>query len=106
MGFIGFQECLQPLPFAPALEIGWQLGFQYWGIEYVTEGATAVLDYGLRILKFSEIISYNAVNNIRSQRVMEKIGMKRDLADDFLDPNLPSDHRLAQHILYRIKNPH
>ncbi len=104
IGFIGLQECLPPLPFAPALEIAWRLGFQYWGRGYATEGATAVLDYGFKTLKISEIVSYTAASNYRSQRVMEKIGMKRDLAGDFLHPKLPSDHRLAQHVLYRVKS--
>lgn len=104
MGYIGLQECLPPLPFAPSVEIAWRLGFQYWGRGYATEGATAVLNYGLKTLKIPEIVSYTAANNHRSQRVMQKIGMKRDLAGDFLHPKLSSDHRLAQHILYRIKN--
>jgi len=101
MGYIGLQECLTPLPFAPSIEIAWRLGFQYWGKGYATEGAAAVLDYGLKRLKIPEIVSYTAANNYRSQRVMEKIGMKQDLTGDFLHPKLPSDHRLAQHVLYR-----
>lgn len=40
--------------------------------------------------------------NVRSLRVMEKIGLKRDLNGDFAHPKLAADHRLSQHILYRL----
>lgn len=106
IGFIGLQEVSSLLPFALSIEIGWRLGFQYWGRGYASEGAIAVLDYGLKVLKIPELVSYTVVNNMRSQRVMERIGMSRDPSGNFLHPKLPSDHRLAQHVLYRIKNPH
>jgi ribosomal-protein-alanine N-acetyltransferase len=34
---------------------------------------------------------------------MEKIGMVRDAAGDFLHPAIPPDHKLAPHVLYRIE---
>ena len=40
--------------------------------------------------------------NIRSIRVMEKIGLKYDLNGDFAHPKLAVDHPLSQHILYRL----
>jgi RimJ/RimL family protein N-acetyltransferase len=38
-------------------------------------------------------------------RVMEKIGMTHDPRDDFLHPGLPANHKLAPHVLYRIRRP-
>ena len=36
------------------------------------------------------------------RRVMEKLGMTRDPADDFDHPLLPEGHPLRRHVLYRI----
>jgi hypothetical protein len=40
--------------------------------------------------------------NIRSIRIMEKIGLKRDLNGDFAHPKLSAIHPLSQNILYRL----
>ncbi len=40
--------------------------------------------------------------NVRSLRVMEKIGLKREVNGDFAHPKLAVDHPLSQHILYRL----
>ena len=34
---------------------------------------------------------------------MERIGLVRDPAADFLHPNLPEGHPLRPHVLYRIR---
>jgi len=102
IGFCGLMEAMPPLSVS-AVEIGWRLASGYWGKGYATELADAVLDYGWNELGLKEIFACTAAQNNRSQRVMKKIGMTRDLAGDFLHPKLPSDHRLALHVLYRIK---
>ena len=48
-----------------------------------------------------EIVSFTTVANINSQRVMEKIGMIRDVDGDFDHPLLP-DWVDRRHVLYRI----
>jgi RimJ/RimL family protein N-acetyltransferase len=47
-------------------------------------------------------VSYTTVNNLRSRRVMERLGMTRDPVDDFLHPLLPG-HPLQPHVLYRLR---
>ena len=89
-------------PFSPAVEIGWRLGSQFWGSGYATEGAKASLEYGFKQCGLKEIVSFTVPANIRSIRVMEKIGLKRDLKGDFAHPKLSLDHKLSQHILYRL----
>jgi len=42
---------------------------------------------------------------VRSRRVMEKLGLTHDPADDFDHPNLPPGHLLRRHVLYRIRAP-
>lgn len=116
IGFIGLNELTQaslPTFFTPAVEIGWRLAFEHWGRGYATEGALASLQYGFETLKLPEIVSFTAVQNDRSRRVMERIGMHRDPQDDFDHPKLPEGHWLRRHVLYRLeaqewrkKNPH
>jgi ribosomal-protein-alanine N-acetyltransferase len=61
------------------------------------------LDDGFGRLGLQEIVSFTTVANIRSQRVMQKIGMTRDPADDFDHPNVPDGHPIKPHVLYRIR---
>lgn len=103
IGFTGLHKIAPSLPFAPAVEIGWRLGSQYWGQGYATEAARAVIDYGFEKIGLDEIVSFTARGNVRSMRVMEKIGMRRDFKGDFAHSKLPKDHPLSQHVLYRMK---
>jgi RimJ/RimL family protein N-acetyltransferase len=102
IGFVGLWAPQWESHFTPCVEIGWRLGSQYWGKGYAVEAAKAVLNYGFNIIGLDEIVSFTASKNIRSIRVMEKIGMTRDYEGDFLYPTLPADHPLSQHVLYRI----
>ena len=49
------------------------------------------------------IVSFTVPANVRSLRVMEKIGLKRDVNGDFAHRKSPADHPLSQHILYRLR---
>jgi len=89
----------------PGVEIGWQFDKDYWGQGLAPEGARAWLDHAWKTLGFAEVVAFTAQTNLPSQRVMEKIGMRRDPADDFAHPNLAEGHPLRQHVLYRIKRP-
>lgn len=77
----------------------------YWGRGIATEGARAALEFGFRELGLREIVSLTTVTNVRSRRVMEKVDMQRDPADDFDHPALLAGHRLRPHVLYRISTP-
>lgn len=89
--------------FIPDIGIGWCLGSEYWGKGYATEGARAVIEYGFNQCGLIEIASFTVPMNKASIRVMEKIGMQRDLNGDFAHPELPPEHKNSLHILYRIK---
>ncbi|MDF1828131.1 MAG: GNAT family N-acetyltransferase [Legionellaceae bacterium] len=104
--FIGFIGLLCPTfdaHFTPAVEIGWRLSSEHWGQGFAPEGAKAVLDYAFRVLDIPEIVSFTAVQNQKSRRVMEKIGMHHDVNDDFNHPNLTEESPLRRHVLYRLK---
>lgn len=104
MGFIGIKKIGYQTHFTPAVEIGWRLAYEYWGQGYATEGAKAALEYGFENVKLDEIVAMTAKQNIRSQNVMEKIGMTCNPDDDFDHPKVPEGNWLRRHVLYRIKN--
>lgn len=103
VGFVGLGIPQFEAHFTPCVEIGWRLAAAAWGRGYATEGAQAALRFGFDTLGLPEIIAITVPANIRSRRVMEKIGMARDLAGDFDHPRLPAGHRLQRHVLYRAK---
>ena len=109
IGFAGIQNVMFEAPFTPApparaVEIGWRLARAHWGKGYASEAARAALAYGFGELGLSEIVSFTAEGNLRSQAVMERIGMTRDAGGDFDHPNLPEGHKLRRHVLYRISS--
>ena len=104
-GFVGLNPATFDAPFTPAVEIGWRLARADWGRGLATEAARAVLDHAFGPLDLDEIVSFTSATNLRSQHVMQKIGMDRDPGDDFDHPALPEGHRLRRHVLYRIGRP-
>ena len=79
-----------------------RLASAHWGQGLATEGAKAAVCHGFAFLKFSELVSFTVPANTRSRRVMEKLSMTNDPADDFDHPNLPEGHPLRRHVLYRL----
>jgi RimJ/RimL family protein N-acetyltransferase len=101
-GFIGLSVPEFNAPFMPCVEIGWRLAPEHWGRGYATEGARAVLAFGFRSLELDEIVSFTSTANVRSRRVMERLGMVRNPAEDFNHPALEAEHPLRRHVLYRV----
>jgi RimJ/RimL family protein N-acetyltransferase len=107
VGFVGLSVPEFEAPFTPCVEIGWRLAAEHQGHGYATEAARAALAFGfegvsLEEVGLDEIVSFTAVGNARSRAVMERIGMRRDPADDFDHPSLPEGHPLRRHVLYRV----
>jgi len=100
IGFIGLSIPAFTAHFTPCVEIGWRLGFDHHGRGLATEGAREVLRHAN-----GEIVSFTSAVNLPSRRVMEKLGMRRDAADDFDHPRIPEGHPLRPHVLYRIHLP-
>ena len=100
IGFIGLSIPKFEAVFTPCVEIGWRLALRFWNRGYASEGARAVLEFGFQVLKLREIVSFTSVSNLPSRRVMEKIGMTRDLGGDFDHPSIPEGNPLRSHVLY------
>ncbi len=99
-GFVGLAPVTFPAPFAPAIEIGWRLALRHWNQGLATEAAREVLRFGFAEKNLLEVVSFTISENQKSQRVMEKIGLK--LAGHFEHPRLPVGHPMRQHVLYRL----
>ena len=104
IGFVGFGIPNFESHFTPCVEIGWRLSFKHWGKGYATEAAKMALKIGFENFDLKEIVSFTAMQNLRSIAVMQKIGMTRDKNGDFNHPKLPNNHRLSRHVPYCIKN--
>lgn len=102
IGFVGLNRPSFESHFTPCVEVGWRLAFEYWGKGYATEAARKMLALGFHDFQLPEIVSFTAIQNIRSMRVMERLDMHHDPADNFYHPNLTKDHPLALHVLYRL----
>jgi RimJ/RimL family protein N-acetyltransferase len=102
VGFTGLHVADFEAHFTPAVEVGWRLAADAWGHGYASEAAMAALDFAFAGAGLAEVVSMTTPRNRRSQRVMERIGMHRDPADDFAHPRFAPGHRLRQHLLYRI----
>jgi ribosomal-protein-alanine N-acetyltransferase len=101
-GTVVIQDVPYDAHFTPALEVGWRLSVANWGRGYATEAARAALDFAFAKLGCSEIVAMTMVANVRSRRVMERLGMSRDPRDDFDHPLLAPGHPIRPHVLYRI----
>lgn len=93
------------IPSHPRVEIGWQLDRKFWGHGFAPEGAQAMLDYAWSVLNLPEVVAITYRGNLPSRRVMEKLGMRHEPADDFEHPGVAAGHYLRPHVLYRISNP-
>ena len=102
IGFVGFNVPEFQARFMPCVEIAWRLAFKHWGHGYATEAARAAMQFGFRELSLPEIVSFTAAVNLRSQRVMERLGMIHSVEEDFDHPQLPVGHQLRRHVLYRL----
>lgn len=100
LGFTGLHIPIPELPFSPCVEIGWRLMFPAWGKGFASEAAAKALEVAFGIIGLEEVVAFATVGNLRSHKVMERLGMKKDY--EFEHPGLDSESPHRKHILYRI----
>jgi RimJ/RimL family protein N-acetyltransferase len=102
IGFTGLARVGFAAPFVPAVETGWRLARPFWDQGYALDAARRSLQFAFEELELSEVVAFTVPGNVRSWGLMERLGMRRDPADDFEHPGLPVGHPLRAHWLYRI----
>lgn len=101
LGFTGLARTTFQASFTPAVEVGWRLSRAVWGFGFASEAGRAAAAFAFEELDIDELVSFTAEGNTRSRAVMERLGMRRDPADDFDHPHI-CDSRLRRHVLYRL----
>ncbi|KVX97707.1 GNAT family N-acetyltransferase [Burkholderia ubonensis] len=87
-------------PLAPCVEIAWRQARAAWGHGYMSEAASCVLADGFQRIGLADIFAWTADANLRSQRLMRRIGMQRQPMLDFDHPALADGHPLRRHVVY------
>ena len=83
LGYCGVMPIREDHPIGIHDEIGWRLIRKAWGHGYATEAARAALIDVFRRVKLIEVLAYTDAQNIRSQAVMRRLGLRRDTSRDF-----------------------
>lgn len=104
IGYVGLSVPRWQAHFTPCVEIGWRLAAADWVKGYAHEAARAALEDGFTRAALEEIVAFTVPANVRSWRLMQRLGMTRSPNDDFAHPNLPPDHQLSRHVLYRLSS--
>lgn len=104
--FIGFCGLLAAKPpIEGEVEIGWRLARETWAQGYAREAAEAVIAWAWANLDVPSLAAITVPANVRSWRLMERLGMTLAAGGDFDHPDLAEGDPLRRHILYRIARP-
>lgn len=102
VGAVGLVRVSYAAHFTPAVEVGWRIARPFWGRGYAPEAARAALWFGFEDLGLHEVVANAGADNFRSLRMMTKLGMSHDPADDFDHPMVPEGNPLRRQMLYRL----
>ena len=100
-GFTGLAEPKFRAHFTPCVEIGWRLRREFWGQGVAFAAAQQALANAFSELRLSEMVSFTAEINLRSRRLMQRLGFSHDPGEDFDHPEIAEHHPLRRHVLYR-----
>lgn len=64
-------------------DLGWRLRREAWGHGFASEAARASLQDAFTRVGLTEVVAYTAPDNVRSQAVMTRAGLRRDESLDF-----------------------
>ena len=105
VGSCGLMPGHESVPFVPYTDVGWRLARSAWGQGYASEAAAAVMADGFARLGLDEITAITAQINVRSQAVMQRLGMRRDAASDFDHPAFEPGDPMRRTVVYRMSAP-
>ncbi|PIB38517.1 GNAT family N-acetyltransferase [Maribacter sp. 4G9] len=79
---VSLKESIQPIgicgflkrDYLDAPDIGFAMLPQYEGFGYMLEACRTVMEYGVLELNFTEVMAVTTTNNVRSQKLLSKLG--------------------------------
>lgn len=83
LGYSGVMLSQENHPLGSHFEIGWRLTRSAWGHGYATETARAALQDAFARIGLQEVLAYTGPDNLRSERVMDRLHLQRDASRDF-----------------------
>ncbi len=86
LGHCGIMPVLGEHPLKGGVEIGWRFTRASWGRGYASEAARASLRDGFERCGLTEVWSFTASDNARSEAVMRRIGLMREASRDYCHP--------------------
>jgi len=104
-GMVGLNIPKWPLPFSPCTEVLWRLRREFWGRGIGYAAATQAMEQGFAKAGLTEIVAFTTPPNLRSIRLMARLGLERDHQGDFDHPAVPEGHPLRRHLLFRKQRP-
>jgi ribosomal-protein-alanine N-acetyltransferase len=100
IGVVGLAPVHKSLPLPAGFEMGWRLARDAWGQGYATEAARAAIQHGFERGGLTEVLAFTSPPNLRSQAVMDRLGMTRTPTLDFDHPALAPEHPLRRHLVW------
>jgi [ribosomal protein S5]-alanine N-acetyltransferase len=75
---IGCAGVRKDSPDSHQASIGYELDPAHWGKGYATEATRTLMNYGFDVLKVHRIWAHCVADNLGSQHVLEKLGLRRE----------------------------
>ena len=103
VGVVGLSRADLDAGIVSGVEISWRLAFDYWGHGYASEAADAAIRDGFERVGLQEIIGFTTPKNVRSRRIMDRLGMALSPGDTFDHPRVPEGDPRRRHVVCRLK---
>jgi RimJ/RimL family protein N-acetyltransferase len=105
VGFCGLKRGDAHNPIAGEIEAGWIIAKAHWRQGYALEAMVAALAWGWAHTNARRIVAITSAVNVKSQSMMERLGMTRLPDGDFEHPLFAEGHRLRPTVTYAIPRP-
>jgi RimJ/RimL family protein N-acetyltransferase len=102
LGVTGVRRIGRAMPFSPLVDVGWLLLPAFWGRGFAAEAARAALHDAFTRTGLDEVVAYTSRLNEPSRKVMRRLGMVRNPADDFDHPAQSETSLVRRQVLYRL----
>ncbi|AQR73175.1 GNAT family N-acetyltransferase [Sphingomonas sp. LM7] len=105
VGFCGLKRGEAHMPIAGAIEAGWIVDLPWWRHGYAREAMQAVLADAWSRIAEDRIYAITSSVNLKSQALMERLGMHRLAEGDYMSASFPEGHTLRPTVTFAIDRP-